>query len=107
MSAVIYLHPKEEIGTKMYESRTSQYCNICEWKVNRAFIFSRIQNKSWHSFESKSKEGRYVISYNLMTRKPNLAVMAEGLSSTLNYFFWDFLIRNLKILLKTVIKKIL
>ena len=55
MSIVIFLDPKENIGTWLYDSEEQDYdkpTKKIEWKQNRAFIFCGAEEKTWHSFQA-------------------------------------------------------
>ena len=78
LSVVIYLHPEKEEGTQLYETKRGLIVAECEWQQNRAFIFARKENKTWHSWASKGDKGRFVLVYTLMTNKPEAALANEG-----------------------------
>lgn len=82
LSVVIYLHPEREEGTQLYETKSGSVVGECEWRQNRAFIFSRLENKTWHSWASKGNSGRYVLVYTLMTHNADAALKSEGLLSS-------------------------
>lgn len=86
LSVVIYLHPEEEEGTQMYERKDGEIVAQCEWQQNRAFVFARKENRTWHSWASKGNKGRFVLVYTLMTSQPKAALKSEGLLSRLFAF---------------------
>ena len=81
LSVVIYLHPENEEGTQLYEKKDGRSVGECEWQQNRAFIFARKENKTWHSWASKGDSGRFVLVYTLMTNNPEAALRSEGVVS--------------------------
>ena len=68
LSGVIYIFPKESVGTKFYKNKKGEGEKTTDWKINRAVFFSRDEKNSWHSFNSDEKGTRRVLIYNLMTR---------------------------------------
>ena len=61
ISIVVFLTPDSNNGTFLYESYNQDYDNptkAIEWKKNRAFIFSGIPNKTWHSFSAATDQPR-------------------------------------------------
>ena len=84
LSVVIYLYPEKEEGTQLYETKTGPIVAECEWQQNRAFIFARKENKTWHSWASKGDKGRFVLVYTLMTNNPEGALASEGFVSQFN-----------------------
>ena len=67
LSGVIYISPKNNVGTKFYSNKNGKDEFKVDWKINRAVFFSRDEKKSWHSFNGDKKEVRRVLIYNLMT----------------------------------------
>lgn len=67
LSGVIYISPKNNVGTKFYSNKNGKDEFNVDWKINRAVFFSRDEKKSWHSFNGDKKEVRRVLIYNLMT----------------------------------------
>ena len=65
LSGVVYLAPKENMGTTLY-STDKKKSKIIEWKQNRALFFSRTDNTP-HSYKSDSISNRITLIYNLMT----------------------------------------
>ena len=41
---------------------------VIEWKQNRAVFFSRVEKKTWHSYEGNLVSNRLALVYNIMTR---------------------------------------
>ena len=68
LSGVIYLKPQENCGTNFYDSKSGKNKRTIEWKCNRA-VFSRLERKTWHSYNGDKKSNRVVLVYNLMTNR--------------------------------------
>jgi len=64
MSAVLYLGPKENRGTRLYETRDSKPIEI-EWKPNRLFVFCGYDH-TFHDYLSSST--RYTYNYFLVDK---------------------------------------
>ncbi len=69
LSGVIYISPENNSGTIFYSNKKGDNKQEIEWKVNRGVFFSRIEGKSWHSYEGDGKTNRVALVYNLMTEK--------------------------------------
>ena len=69
LSGVIYLYPKKNSGTIFYSNKKGDEKKNVEWIQNRAVFFSRIEKKTWHSFEGDGISNRIALVYNLMTYK--------------------------------------
>lgn len=69
LSVVIYLKPEKNSGTILYENGNGDGPIEIEWKQNRAFIFSRETNETWHSFKGDGVNDRYTLLINLVNRK--------------------------------------
>jgi len=67
LSGVIYISPEFNNGTFFYENKKLMPSQIIEWKQNRAVFFSRIEKKTWHSYEGNKISNRLALVYNLMT----------------------------------------
>ena len=79
LSTVIYLKPENNIGTLIYPcpkyplfdgkilSPSEGFC--IKWKQNRSLIFSRIHQKTWHSFQGDGKSNRLAFVINVGTDK--------------------------------------
>ena len=68
LSIVIYLKPKVNRGTIIYDSFEKSNPTEIEWKQNRAFIFSRSKN-SFHSYEGDKKSNRFTFGYFLKQKE--------------------------------------
>ena len=55
-------------------------------KLIEQFFFSRVEEKSWHSYEGNGKSNRLVLVYNLMTSKIKKVYKIENN----NYLFGKF-----------------
>ena len=80
LSGVIYLYPKKNKGTFIYENRYGKNKKEIEWKQNRAFFFSRSENYSWHSYEGDRNSNRLALVYNLMTLDLKKACEIENIN---------------------------
>ncbi len=72
LSGVVYLYPENNFGTIFYNTKSGKDKNIIEWKINRAVFFSRIEQETWHSYESDNANDRITLIFNLMTKERNL-----------------------------------
>ena len=68
LSVVIYIAPDKNEGTWLYEDKSGKNPYEVEWKVNRAFAFSRNDN-TWHSYKADGKNNRLALVYNLRSDK--------------------------------------
>ncbi len=75
LSGVIYLNPKSNNGTFFYKDKNEKPSKIIEWKQNRAVFFSRVEKKTWHSYEGDLVSNRLALVYNLMTK--NIRAVCE------------------------------
>ena len=80
LSGVIYLNPRKNKGTFVYENQQGKNKREIEWKQNRAFFFSRSQNYSWHSYEGDKNTNRLALVYNLMTYDLKKACELENIN---------------------------
>ena len=77
LSVVIYIEPKENVGTLLYRRSEKKSFNTVEWKPNRALIFSRLEEDTLHSYEGNVIDDRYTFNFNLMTHNEILACWSE------------------------------
>ena len=68
LSVVIYIAPEQNEGTWLYEDKTGKNSQQVEWKLNRAFIFSR-NDHTWHSYKADGISNRLALVYNLRASK--------------------------------------
>ena len=68
LSVVIYIAPKINEGTWLYDDKSGTNPRQIEWKQNRAFGFSRNDN-TWHSYKADGKSNRLALVYNLRSDK--------------------------------------
>lgn len=88
LSCVVYLSPEENLGTYLYSANDANCLEkVIEWKPNRALIFSRRSQVTWHSYASLPNTRRLALVYNLMTTSIDGANRAESLSSLDIFFF--------------------
>lgn len=79
LSVVVYINPEENNGTFIHSGRyTKDPVGEIEWKPNRAFVFSRLDRKTWHSYSANKVDNRFCVVYNLCTYKAFKAHWAEG-----------------------------
>ena len=92
LSVVVYLTPEASTGTLLHKSETDTNPIEVEWKPNRAFVFSRHPNFTWHSYRGDNKGTRRTVLFNLHTNKSRRHEMADygyiGYSKELCKRFW-------------------
>ena len=77
LSTVIYIHPQNNYGTFIYDDFKKNKYEI-SWKQNRAFIFSRKDKSTWHSYKSDELNGkRCTIIFTLRTNQFNKAYIID------------------------------
>ena len=80
LSTVIYLSPENNFGTFVHHTHDDQSGGVeVPWRKNRAFIFSRKEKNSWHSYQSDKNGDRICLVYNLKSNKVSNVYFAEGL----------------------------
>ena len=70
MSVVIYLNPigrSDSLGTKIYNSE-KKYHSTVEWVPNRAMIFMRRSEVSWHSYDNLTSDIRVTCNHFLIDK---------------------------------------
>ena len=80
LSGVIYLSPKNNLGTYVYSDKRGTNKEEIQWRKNRAFFFSRSEENSWHSYQGDNISNRIVLSFNLMTNDLKKACELENLN---------------------------
>ncbi|WP_317932572.1 hypothetical protein [Halioxenophilus sp. WMMB6] len=79
LSVVVYMAPEKNHGTFIHPDRNTQEpAGEVQWQRNRAFVFSRKDRKTWHSYSANGKANRFCVVYNLNTYKAFKAHWAEG-----------------------------
>lgn len=79
LSVVVYISPDHNNGTFIHDDRYNKTpVGEVEWKRNRAFIFSRLDRKTWHSYSANKVDNRFCVIYNLNTYKAYRGHWAEG-----------------------------
>tara|TARA_R110000787_G_scaffold274421_1_gene382367 strand:- start:34 stop:642 length:609 start_codon:yes stop_codon:yes gene_type:complete len=69
-SAVTYVTPIKNIGTKMYSTKNeSSFIAEAPWKPNSTFVFCGEKGKTWHSYESSESTNRITLNYFIMSDK--------------------------------------
>tara|TARA_R110002020_G_scaffold34077_3_gene104056 strand:- start:902 stop:1522 length:621 start_codon:yes stop_codon:yes gene_type:complete len=67
-SAVTYITPTENVGTKMYKKQNeNSFVSEAKWIPNSSFIFCGQERQTWHSYESNQDTNR--ITFNLFIQK--------------------------------------
>jgi hypothetical protein len=66
LSVVVYISPEKNEGTWIYDNKAGVNSRSVDWKVNRAFVFSR-NEKTWHSYKADGINNRLTLVYNLRT----------------------------------------
>lgn len=80
LSTVIYIAPENNFGTFVHSTKDDHTGGIeVPWKKNRAFIFSRKESTTWHSYKSNAINDRVCLVYNLKSKKVSNVYLAEGL----------------------------
>jgi len=85
LSGVIYLYPEKNTGTLFYSDKKGSEKEIIDWKPNRAVFFSRVERKTWHSFEGDGKSDRIVLVYNLIAKDLRKVFEVEGTNFLIGY----------------------
>ena len=85
LSGVIYISPKNNVGTKFYSNKNGKDEFNVDWKINRAVFFSRVERKTWHSFEGDGKSDRIVLVYNLIAKDLRKVFKVEGTNFLIGY----------------------
>jgi hypothetical protein len=80
LSMVVYLKPEKNTGTLLYASKSDTSPVEVPWKPNRALIFSRIDQTTWHAYQGDGQNNRLALVYNLMTSDIRGVYRAEGKS---------------------------
>ncbi len=83
LSGVIYLKPEKNCGTIFFKKKNGKKKEVIDWKQNRGVFFSRIERKTWHTFQGDGVSDRVALVYNLNTTKISDVFKVEEK----NYFF--------------------
>lgn len=78
LSCVVYIAPEKNTGTKIHSNKAGLNENEIKWQQNRALLFSRKENSTWHSYSGDGISTRTALIYNLCTLNPKEAYKAEG-----------------------------
>jgi hypothetical protein len=97
LSVVVYLAPEKNFGTVLFSDKRKNNLKSIEWKINKAFIFSREENKTWHSFKSDGINERYTLVYNLQMVDDERALRKEILRAE-GHYFYEYLIKKMLLL---------
>lgn len=90
LTGVIYLSPTQSTGTNFYKDKKGNGIKTIEWKQNRAVFFSRKEKKSWHSYKGDGVATRYILSYQLKTRRIKDVFAAEDSNKYLGLMRYKF-----------------
>jgi hypothetical protein len=90
LTGVIYLSPIQSTGTNFYKDKKGNGLRTIEWKQNRAVFFSRKEKQSWHSYKGDGVSTRYVLSYQLKTRRIQEVFSAEETNKYLGLMRYKF-----------------
>lgn len=75
LSVVVYLSPSQSSGTSIYTTNDkASFSYETLWKVNRALIFSRKKDVTWHSYSGHATGERLTLVYNLMSNATQDAI---------------------------------
>ena len=90
LSIVIYISPEKNHGTFIYNSNNeNDLLKEINWKPNRAFIFSRKDKQTWHSYKSNYKDKRCTVIMNLCTKNLDKVIILDR--GRLYYLFYKIL----------------
>tara|TARA_B100000929_G_C15508499_1_gene419546 strand:+ start:2629 stop:3306 length:678 start_codon:yes stop_codon:yes gene_type:complete len=64
LSGIVYISPKKNTGTFLYDDISGTNPQQVEWKPNRFIGFSR-NDSTWHSYEADGINNRLTLVYNL------------------------------------------
>ncbi len=78
LSCVVYIAQKKIQAPKYTRIKQDQVSEI-KWQQNRALLFSRKENSTWHSYSGDGISTRTALIYNLCTLNPKMAYKAEQL----------------------------
>jgi hypothetical protein len=95
LSVVVYIYPEKNFGTFIYNSnKPEDLVKEIEWLPNKAFIFSRKDKSTWHSYKSNNKDKRFTVNLHLCTKKlDDVIIFDRGRF----YFFFYKILKFLKI----------
>jgi len=89
LSVVVYLDPPKSSGTNLFKNKNQKLpSKVVDWRPNRALLFCRRENTTWHSYQGSKTGERRALVYNLMTNRPLAALRSEGSG------YYNFLIRD-------------
>ena len=95
LSVIIYISPEKNYGTFLYNSNNKDdLLTEIQWKTNRAFIFSRKDKGTWHSYKSNNIENRHTVLMNLHTKNLDKVIITDR---GWLYFYLNKILKILKI----------
>jgi hypothetical protein len=86
VSAVIYVAPEDNRGTLIHTKKNGPPVQEITWKPNRAFIFSRREQETWHSYCGDGISTRKTVIINFRSLKSDTAYRRKVLAAEGNYF---------------------
>jgi hypothetical protein len=92
LSNVIYIEPESNRGTILSSSKKHKDIKEIEWKRNRALIFSRRNDSTWHAFKSDGKNARITIIFNFMSGDVKKVRLIED--GFIKYYFKRIFIKD-------------
>ena len=81
---MVYLYPKNNSGTIFYSNKKGEIKKI-KWKINRAVFFSRLEKRTWHSYQGNGKSDRIALVFNLKTKNIKKVFEIEKKNFILGY----------------------
>ena len=90
LTGVIYLSPAKSTGTNFYKDKKGNGLKTIEWRQNRGVFFSRKEKESWHSYKGDGVTTRYILSYQLKTKRIKEVFAAEGTNKYLGLMRYRF-----------------
>ena len=68
-SSVTYITPERNCGTKMYtEESKDTFVKEAPWEPNTTMIFSGVEGKTWHSYNSTEDSNRITLNFFIKDR---------------------------------------
>lgn len=107
LSVVVYIYPQASTGTYLYSSKnSSQPFKEAGWVPNRALVFSRERNKTWHSYSGDGRGDRCTLVYNLVSSNFRKVLSKE---TPLGLFFMNktYISYKSRSLMKSIAKRMM
>ena len=90
LTGVIYLALTKVLELTFIKTKKEMKKKTIEWKQNRAVFFSRRERESWHSYKGDGNTTRYILSYQLKTRRIKEVFEAEEKNKYLGLMRYKF-----------------